>query len=356
MRKIENTGNGMSIERRRSFESAENDFVELIQALWTDRWIVGCIFMLVVGMTFFYAVMSPKVYQSDVIVFPPHSAFLAEYNELRVHVGWQELKADDAYKAFTEALNSESFRSQFFGDVKKASGVISKDDAGNAYSDNEFEPVISVNTPDRRRPRKIQVAVQAGNPADAAKLAALYVSKAEQKARMDLAERLQAYISGRIRSVDEKILVERQLVLLRRQERVSQLQEALALAKTAGIERSLLHSLYSSSGKKPSSVDDGLHLLGARALEAELEALRAKKSDGVFSDQLRALTEELFVLKSAKVDAGKIVVFTMDRAASENATPVKPRILLSVVFGAVLGAILGVLVGMIRYLARRRAP
>lgn len=346
--------NGMSAMRRHGDESANNDFVDLIRALWVDRWIIGGIATTVMILAISYALVSPKVYQSDVIVWPPSPEGIAEYNQLRLEAGLQPLKVEEVYKVFTDTLNSGVFREDFLEEVRVAGGHEGKGDLLPKAQDGKVAAAISVSNPDRRRPRKFMVSAMADTPEKSATLVALYVDRADTRARGDLAERLKTEIAARLKGIDSRVQVERQLAQNRRQQRIDALQEALVLAKQAGFDKPVAGgAIKDSHTQSPSDDSRPLYMLGTRALSAELAALQAGKADSAFNARLRDLNDERIVLQSVKVDGSRVAAFRMERPTGQGDHVAKPQRLLTIVFGVVIGVILGVLVGMIRFMRRR---
>lgn len=331
--------------------SANNDFVDLIRSLWIDRRVIGVIAISATLLTTLYALMLPKVYQSDVVLVAPSPQKVAEYNQMRRLAGLNVIKADTVFWIFATKLKSEQFRADF---LKEAGNPASHDDKADFLhmaKQARVEPTISIITPDRQNPHRIMVSVRADIPELPSRLATRYVHGADRLTRMELVERLSAEVAIRIKGLERRRQVERQLALKRRQQRISDLQEALVLAKQAGFYNPAFGSPTTDSRIDPTSdTQRPLYMLGIRVLSAELAALQAGKSEDSFNGRLRKLDDELFVLNSIKVDEIRFDVFRIERTASNSDQAVKPKRLVTIVLGLVMGVIFGVLVGMIRFL------
>ncbi|NMY95201.1 Wzz/FepE/Etk N-terminal domain-containing protein [Pseudomonas proteolytica] len=176
-----------------------------------------------------------------------------------------------------------------------------------------------------------------------------------------------------------------------RMDRMAQLNEAIGIAKSLGIQKPTTPSSMGDAGRDgvPSVMRTEinnqkipLYFMGVDALEAERTALRQRKSDdftdgriGQIAKELQLLqsnrqievlnsreNEDLFLagvqplraeearLRNLNIDISRLKLVTIDQQALEPLAPIKPRKLLIVAIGMLLGGILGLVLAYVRHL------
>lgn len=181
----------------------------------------------------------------------------------------------------------------------------------------------------------------------------------------------------------------REELKVRRQNRIMQLDEAIAIAKSLGITKPATRSsLAEGQHRAASSVirtevnneETPLFFMGTDALNAERNSLMARENDDFTSDRIVEINtalkileynrqieilqsrenDELFLveladnrkkmsnLKSLQVNMDSLKLVRIDQSAIEPTSPIKPKKSLIVILGIVLGGTLGVLAALIR--------
>lgn len=180
-----------------------------------------------------------------------------------------------------------------------------------------------------------------------------------------------------------------------RQNRISQLNEAIAVASSLKILKPSTPSDLSEASKtsngsmiktEVNNQQVPLYFLGVEALSAELKALRERRTDDftstriaeiamelkllnknrkietlkgrqdeeLFLSTLSSLREEAAKLKALNFDFNSMSLVTIELAAEEPKDPIKPKKSLIIVIGCLLGFLLGVLYVMISSAIRSR--
>lgn len=181
----------------------------------------------------------------------------------------------------------------------------------------------------------------------------------------------------------------RQQLQTRRQNRIKQLDEAIAIAKKLGIVAPTTPSALGDSGQvrqgnmirtEVSNQQIPLYFMGQSALEAERATLLSRNSDDfteprideiqkelsllttnrevailrqrsneeLFLKGLGDIREELAHLKNLHVDFNQFNLVNIDRIASPPKGPIKPRKAMIVGIGFILGLLLGVMLAGVR--------
>ena len=100
-----------------------------------------------------------------------------------------------------------------------------------------------------------------------------------------------------------------------------------------------------------------LYYLGYEALMTEIEILRNRESDDPFIIGLRDLQEQLAMLKSVKLDEGKMHAVLLDQAAYPPKIPFRPNrkmiVSLSTVGGFFAGILLAFFIEYVQNIRRK---
>lgn len=182
-----------------------------------------------------------------------------------------------------------------------------------------------------------------------------------------------------------------------RTDRVAQLNEAIAIARSLGIRKPSTPSALGESDRNGSSSvmrteinsqQIPLYFMGVEALEAERAALMQRKSDDFTEGRIAQIAKELQLLQSNReievlnrrenedmflagvqpvraevarlsnlnIDMSRLKLVTIDKQALEPLRPVKPKKVLVILLGLVLGGFIGVFIAVIRHLISTRQP
>lgn len=192
---------------------------------------------------------------------------------------------------------------------------------------------------------------------------------------------------------DELAALRQQLKLLRK-DRISKLNEAIAIARSLGIQRPTTPSAMGESASHATSsvrteVNNQvipLYFLGTDALEAERAALNARSSDDFADERVSQIFKELQMLqrnprvqalkertdedrylknveaerkeylrlRALNTDFSKLQLVDIDRRAVQPDAPVNPKKVMLIIMAAMLGIMLGLATVVVRELLRSR--
>ncbi|TCD21216.1 chain-length determining protein [Pseudomonas sp. IC_126] len=340
------------------YRDDEIDLVELFKALWQQKLIIIGITIVVTVCAAAYAFLSRPVYEARAMVLPPFLSDIAAYNAGRNASTQNSLKSfstEDVYAVFTRNLKSLSLRRAFFQDVYLPSLTETRRASPEDRLWASFNDQLTVRAPDKQQPDMLEVRVEHEDAEQAASWVNDFVARAASAAKDDMQRNVISEIDARIRSTERRIASLRSTASQRRQDRIAVLQEALVVAKAVGmITPQVTAGRTSSSQELEEFVDGSLtYMRGAKAIEAELAVLEARKSDDPFISELRSLQEELSFLNTIEIDPNTVAVFRLDSAAQPPQTPIKPKKMMIVALGLVLGGMLGIFVALIRVMVRR---
>lgn len=338
--------------------SDEIDLFELAQSLWRQKLLISLVTVAITVLAARYAFFTASVYESKSSILPPRSADIAGYNLGRSEAGLAEFTAASVYEMFIRNLRSDGLRRDFFERVYLPAETEGQGAKAKGQLWDGFNKKLSVVNPDEKKsPERFVVVMQSTDSNRAAEWANMYVERAANKTRQDMADTISTEISTRVRATQSRIAVLRESARKLREDRIARLSEALKVADKVGLQAPQVKAgRTSSDGELEQFVDGNLmYMRGAKAIRAELDVLQNRKNDDPFIVGLRELENQLDFLAKVSISPGSVGVFTMDSAAEVPETPIKPKKTLIMASGLVLGGMLGVFIALIRgILVKRR--
>ncbi|WP_417448323.1 LPS O-antigen chain length determinant protein WzzB, partial [Idiomarina abyssalis] len=319
-----------------------------------------------------YALLSSPVYEAKATVLPPLLSDIAAYNAGRLESSLyadgggenserpneaplKPFTVDDVYSVFTRNLRSQSLQRGMFNDLYLPSLTEADRTGPKDQLWAKFNKLITITTPDKQRAELFEVSVDQNTAELAAAWANELISRASAASERDMQRNVASELSARIHSVKRRIASLRSTAQQRREDRIAILREALVVAKEVGMSSPQVTAGRTASSDELSAFVDGslTYMRGAKAIEAEMKVLEARRSDDPFIPELRSLQEQLAFLKTIDVTPANVSVFRLDSAAEVPETPIKPKKTLIVALGVVLGGMLGVFIALVRALVRR---
>lgn len=406
---------------------SETDLVWLLSALWKQKTLIATVTLMVGVIGFAYAAWAPRFYVVQSVLRP---AAIKDFDELN-HTGIYKLSPKQALDRVGAALDSYENRLSFFRDnqllfAELAQPGHSLEQTFEAFSGDSFKLL-------QADPKKLDtttpfVGIQLMYPEsiDGVKVVDGFVQYSLNSVREQLGADLEILIDNRLGQLEVKMaaaranyeaskevriakLVEadalkrvqlndelialRQQLKTRRDNRITQLSEAIRIASSLGITKpstpsSLGAAEVTGQGSvirtEVNSQQIPLYFMGSDALEAERKVLLARRSDDftepriagiaremkllehnrqieilksrenedLFLKNLASWREETARLKALQLDPDALKLAVIDQRAVQPVSPVKPRKVLIVAFALVLGMILGLFIALMRSLSR----
>lgn len=256
----------------------------------------------------------------------------------------------DVYDVFLRNLQAESLRREFFsryylpslGDSEKK---VTLDELYSEFSEN-----LKVTSDAKISPDGYSLVVRGREPAKLAEWAGIYMQSAEEAARKEVVKNASREAEVRARNLNQQIVALRERGQKAREDLVLQLQEALKIAQTIGLENPPI--LSGGLGGEVSANMGGqlTYMRGARALRAEIDNLQQRQSDDPFIPELRALQVKYSLFRSIEIVPENVSVYRLDGPIETPDTPLKVRFGLILAIGVLLGGVLGVIFVLARWL------
>lgn len=409
--------------------SDEIDLAALIHSLWEQKWLVALVTLLVGLVAAAYAFLVTPEYQVQSVLRP---AALKDLDALN-RTGVYELTPEQAMQRVGAALESYDSRLEFF---RANQGLFEALRQPNRSLEQTFESfnreAFKMLQPDPKKSDNLSayVGIQLTYPADVNGVALVngLVDHVIQSERGRIAADLQTVIQNRLNQLDLKMaaaranyeankeariakLLEadslkraqlqdelkalRQQLKARRNNRITQLDEAIRIAKALGIGKPTTPSALGESERvaqgsvirtEVNNQQVPLYFMGSEALEAERNALLQRRSDDFTEPRIAQIAKELQLLASNRqvevlkqrenedlflkdlavwreeaarlrnlnFDVADLKLVSIDQIAVEPLKPIKPKKALVLALGLVLGGVLGLFIALLRNMLRRK--
>ncbi|WP_239068361.1 Wzz/FepE/Etk N-terminal domain-containing protein [Aquipseudomonas alcaligenes] len=412
--------------------SDEIDLVELFQSLWGQKWLISGVAAVVAAAAGAYAFLATPVYEVQSLLRPALVKDLDELNSTGVYT----LTPAKALKKVGASLDSYETRLGFFQANKNLFDGLAKPDRSLEQAFEEFsreEFVLLKPDPKKLDNLSDYVGIQISYPEDLDGVAITngLVAYAINAERERIAADFQVVIANRLNTVERQIKAARanyeankassiaklkeadslkraelqdelkalrQQLRTKRMNRIAQLDESIAIAKSLGISKPTTPAAMGDEGRaaqgqgsvirtEVNNQQIPLYFMGTETLQAERDALKARSSDDftepriaeiakelklleqnrkievlknrkdedLFLKQLAQLREEEARLKGLDLDLSALTLVRVDQPAAKPLKPKEPKKVLIIAIGFMLGGMLGVFVALIRSMLAKRS-
>ena len=412
-----------------SSSSDEIDLLELFHSIWQQKkLVVGCTILAgVLGVG--YAFLAPRTYEVSSVLRPAAINELDALNRSEVY----KLPPADALSKVGAQLDSYEARLGFFRSHEQLFTAFQKPGQSLEQSFEDFNRnSVNLILPDPKKSDSLSsyIRLELQYPSDVDGVAILngFVDYAIAAEREQVGADLKVIVNNRLNELKGKIDAERanydtdkeskiaklleddrlkraqlqdELSALRlqmkmeRTNRLAELSEAIAIAKSMGIKTPTTPSSMADAARGGSSqvmrteVNNQkipLFFLGTEALEAErvalqqrtsddftnprvaeigkelqllevnreVEVLRKRGNEDIFLQDVEPLRAEVARLRNLNIDMSNLKLVTVDRRAQEPLAPIKPKKALVIALSLVAGLILGLFVALVRHFVLTR--
>lgn len=333
----------------------EIDLFELVQKLWAKKWLIIGVTIGSIAVAGAYAFFTPPVFKAQAALMPPTLSDVAGFNLARnKDVGLEPFKVDDVYRVFTRNLQSDQTRRRFYTEIYLPSLSEDQKKGPRDALYSRFLKRLAIAGPTTAQPDRFVLSIEGEDPAEAAQWAEHYIKDVEKQSIQEMLNNARSEIQVRGRNLVQQIETLRESARVRREDRSVQLEEALKVAQAIGLENPPM--IAGQMNDQLSAIMEGnlTYMRGAKALKAEIEALKQRKSDDPFVPHLRGLQEQHALYESLTIQPDRVAVYRLDGAIETPDQPVKPQKALILLLGAVLGGMLGVLIATVTVLLSRQ--
>ncbi|MFJ4457261.1 LPS O-antigen chain length determinant protein WzzB [Pseudomonas sp. NPDC089392] len=345
----------MLSEPQRPQRNDEIELFDLIQGVWRQKLWVGLVAAPIVAAGVAYALLATPVYEAKLFVEPPTQNDIAQLNFGRGgDSGLAPITVKEVYETHLQALQSESVRNKFFRDVYFPSVSEERRNGSRNGLYSDFNKVLTVAPAGKGSSTRYAVTVAVSDPQQAAKWVVAFNELAAESAKREMLESNRSDMLIKADNLQNQIDGAQRSARKEREDRITQLKEALAVAKSVGLEKPPLIAEPLSAQVSAAMGGSLTYMRGSKALEAEIATLEARASDEPFIEGLRPRQEKVTFYRELKLDPSVIQVFEQDGAVEVPDQPIKPKKSLIVLLSLVLGLGAGFVVAVAKDLWSRR--
>ncbi|MNF30072.1 Chain length determinant protein [compost metagenome] len=344
------------ISPRRTLKDDETDLVELLLSLWMQKWLIILITLTITAGAAFYAFLSKPVYEARISVLPPSLSNIAGFNLGRSGArGLGPFSVSDVYTVFTRNLQAEEVRRQFFREIYLPSLDEERRSSSLDRLYMEFSGLLSVKVLDKNQPDRYTIVVERHDPGQAVDWAKRFIDQTARQSLVEMLKNAQSELSVQAENIERQIKSQRDTARARREDRITQLQEAMKVAEAIGLENPLvITGRVSNDGEHATFMGGSLYMRGAKALRAETQVLKSRESDDPFIPDLRNLQEQYELYAGVSLNSEGVAVFRQDGKIEMPDAAIKPKKALILTLGVVLGGMLGLFIALIRLMFKKR--
>ncbi|MCD5987006.1 LPS O-antigen chain length determinant protein WzzB [Pseudomonas sp. CDFA 553] len=338
----------MSNERE-PLSADEVDLFEIIGRLWRQKFVIGLTASLGVFCSTLYVALVTPVYEAKLFIHSPTQNDIAQLNYGRgggSDLGLLGVK--DVYDVFQKNLQSESarydyFHSVFLPSVNMEPGKVSTSDL---YRD--FNKSLTISLAPKGSLIRYEIAVQDPDADQAVRRASDFIDLVAARAKDELLRNVQSDVVIKAENLEQQIAAAQEVARNQRADQIIRLEEALAVARSIGLEAPL-RTFRTLSGEGLVALDGShAYMRGINALEAEIQNLQGRPSDDPFTINLRQQQAGLKLYRELKIDPAAVAVYRQDGGIEQPQKPINPKSAIIVGLGGMMGLMLGMCIALIR--------
>lgn len=349
----------------------EIDLKEVFKALWNGKLLILLITALFSASGIGLAFLAQEWWSSNAKITEAQSQNLAAYQQqVKQFQPVFDIYQDDGtvliskeldrlidsavlFQNFVKAFNSANNKRDFLDDNLDFQGVKSSvageagmttDEVRRLYAE-WFERISATIVDKKDRNSPFIITFQTTSKESSFNLLTAYISATESKIQQDAFNNLQAIVNGKQNElVQQKIILESQAAnqLLVETERA---KYAAQIAASAGVDK----PIQTGNEKEIFSID-----LGAKGLEAKVQALKSVKNLSVIEPRLQQLDAKLDMLKNLEINrAVDFQTFRFLENVEQPITRDKPKRAMIALISTLFGVVLGVAIVIVRFSLRK---
>lgn len=341
----------------------EIDLVDLLRSLWASRLLIAGVVLVALLSALAYVYVTPAVYRSSAVYTPP------AMQQVRTMVSWElenyPVTPEMLFDEFKAKLSSDQVRMEFF--EQQVLGPEQRTDLADGAVIQEYRKFLRRLDVKPSGPKDAQlsvtVSVDDGDPMVAAENLRNFVALANQAALQALKDNFESVRASKMAELKSKMDALKFEAQRHREMRLQELEEALAVAQSLGLEESRVMSpaygaaeLPKGEGMAARLIDPPLYWQGAKELKAQIAAIKSANYVLYTAEELPRLESQYRHVRTAHVSTDGGLAYTEQQAPLPDFDPVKPRRALVIALALVAGFMVGVMVALIRGAFTRRAP
>lgn len=335
-----------------SSNSVVNDGVDLhalAYTLWRQKIVILCAALLGTFVAATYAFLAEPLYEAKAFVIPPTQNDIENLNYGRIDQSkLPQFTEKEVYSVFLRKLQSESLRREFFKNTYLTAQGKSEDPTRQLYEKLSKNLVISI--VGKEALDRYSVVMLHNDPEMGAKWIEQLLARAQQLAMQEINKNISSEYDIESQNLHQEIVSLREIGDKTREDSLIKLREALVVAQAIGLEKppAVGGDSKTSLGIVGNMDGDLTYMRGTKALMAEIENLKTRKSDDPFISRLREMETKYNFYNQLSKSYREAKAFRMDGLVEKSGSPVKPKFLFVILAGMFLGLVFGVVVAVVR--------
>lgn len=352
---------------RAQLSEDEISLVDIFSLLFRRKKLILSITTVVFIIGLFYAFTQKRVYQVETILLPPSFENIQGLNvlndsnydgNLTSSNDDNNLTSSNVFATFIHNLNSRKMRHKFFDKHKILDALsehskvaLSKKDINGIFE--SFSKSLSVK--EDKKAGIVRVSLVGAKNELIGSWLDDFITMTSKETIKQLVTNVQLNINSKVESININISSKRTTYKQRREDQLARLKEAYQIAKelkiighlfvpsVEGSQNEAISAELNSISKSLSNENNlSVYMKGTKVLQAEINALKNRKSDSIHIIGLRDLQEQLTRLQSIKIETKNLKSVDVDKMASVNIEIIGPKRKLIVMLSIVLGGMLGI--------------
>ena len=277
--------------------SIEIDLFEVFDAVWKRKWLVIGMTLAIGCLAAAYAFLTAPVYESKYYISPPTLNDIANLNYGRAdRSDLKPFSVDHVYKVFLQNLQSESQRRIFFESTYLPALPPKSAKAPQGVLYDSFSKSLTIAPVGKEDEGRWSVSLQSTSPERAMEWVDLYVRQVGESTERELAQNAKKEAMILCRNIQLEIDTLRESSRRVREDTISKVREALMIAKSSGLEDTVVFA-GNGSDKLAGGIDqDNAYLRGSKVSFGEF-ALKSVARGRLTARQIesarRALTRHV---------------------------------------------------------------
>ena len=332
----------------------EIDLLELVESLWKEKVLIVAITTLITIIGLGYAMLTPSTYEARVEILPPSIEDIAELQKIDILKSPRTQTETQVYTEFLSILKSNQLRKKFLQEEGVMESLFEKETTQQKAL-AKLGNMINIKVP-IKEPKRVSFKLQYSDADLVGKLANQFVDLAIGLYRTNI---FLTFDSIKDKKIKELNNLKSSLIATYEGNfdyEITRLKAAYLLAKKLDI--------IETPEPKDQIVRASLGFVteelryfysqGAKALDAEIEALTQLKKNHSQIDGLIKIEEELSLLNTLSFDASRVTPATIDLVAETPGYRIKPKRTRIVLLSGVIGGVVAIIFVLIRNALRNR--
>jgi chain length determinant protein (polysaccharide antigen chain regulator) len=354
----------------------EIDLFELVENLWNQKLLIAACTAVSVAFGGIYTLIAPEKWTAEARLSLPKATAIDSLNPPELAVFQQQIRIDESEEnrsirqlnTIAPEVSPEQIMDDFLGELSSVQTLLAFEatveeplfqfestpteedriEAANGF----LEANLTVTPPARETTHHV-VELTLDEPVGAARVLSDYLAFVNNKVISDRARNLELGIRRAIQTNTFEIQRAERAYVRRLEEDLAVLQEALDIARVAGIQDNQ-SGLFVGRDDNRLTEASGLYLRGEKLLSAEIQALQARIQASSMIPEVRDLQAENELLNGIQIETSDAFAYTLEKPATPPTGRDAPKTQLILALAVVLGGMVGVLTALIRTAIRNR--